>query len=110
MSNSLDPDKARQFVGPDLGPNCLQRLSADETGQLFTKVISRRGWATVYKGYQQTRLVGNWVNIMPIAINKYAYKVCVVTQAGMYRLFEDINYSFPLYVIFVSRDMRKELF
>ena len=28
MSNSLDPDQARCFVGPDLGPNCLQRLSA----------------------------------------------------------------------------------
>ena len=32
-SNSLDPDQARQNVGPDLGPNCLQ-------------------------GYQQTKLVG----------------------------------------------------
>ena len=31
MSNSLDPDQARQFVGPDLGPNCLPRLSADDT-------------------------------------------------------------------------------
>ena len=32
MSNSLDPDQARRFVGPDLGPNCLQRLhvSADD--------------------------------------------------------------------------------
>ena len=29
MSNSLDPDQARHFVGPDLGPNRLQRLSAD---------------------------------------------------------------------------------
>ena len=28
MSNSLDPDQAIHFVGPDLGPNCLQRLSA----------------------------------------------------------------------------------
>ena len=28
MSNSLDPDQAQHFVGPDLGPNCLQRLSA----------------------------------------------------------------------------------
>ena len=26
MSNSMDPDKARHFVGPDLGPYCLQRL------------------------------------------------------------------------------------
>ena len=35
VSNSLDPDQARQnaqhFVGPDTGPNCLQRLSADNT-------------------------------------------------------------------------------
>ena len=29
-SNSLDPDQARRFIGPDLGPNCLQRLSADD--------------------------------------------------------------------------------
>ena len=33
MSNTLDPDQARQFVGPDLGPNCLPRLSADDTGR-----------------------------------------------------------------------------
>ena len=31
VSNSLDPDQARQFVGPDLGSNCLQKLSADDT-------------------------------------------------------------------------------
>ena len=35
VSNSLDPDQARRFVGPDLvgpdlDPNCLQRLSADK--------------------------------------------------------------------------------
>ena len=29
-SNSLDPDRDRHSVGPDLGPNCLQRLSADD--------------------------------------------------------------------------------
>ena len=38
VSNSLDPDQAQHFVGPDLGPNgpdlgpnCLQKLSADDT-------------------------------------------------------------------------------
>ena len=31
MSSSLDPDQARHVVGPDLDPNCLQRLSADDT-------------------------------------------------------------------------------
>ena len=30
-SHSLDPDQARHSVGPDLGLNCLQRLSADDT-------------------------------------------------------------------------------
>ena len=30
VSNSLDPDQARQNVGPDMGPNCLQKLSADD--------------------------------------------------------------------------------
>ena len=28
VSNGLDPDQ--DIVGPDLGPNCLQRLSADD--------------------------------------------------------------------------------
>ena len=31
VSNSLDPDQARHFVGPDLGPNCLRKLLADDT-------------------------------------------------------------------------------
>ena len=35
MSNSLDADQDQQNVGPDLGPNCLQRLS---------EVDKSRGW------------------------------------------------------------------
>ena len=34
MSNSLDADQVRHFVGPDLGPNCSRRLSAEDTGYL----------------------------------------------------------------------------
>ena len=30
VSNNLDSDQDRHSVGPDLGPNCLQRLSADD--------------------------------------------------------------------------------
>ena len=33
-ANSLDQDQARNFVGPDLGPNGLERLSADDTSRL----------------------------------------------------------------------------
>ena len=31
VSSSLDPDQARQFVGPDRCPIYLQRLSVDDT-------------------------------------------------------------------------------
>ena len=30
VSNDLDPDQDRHNVGPDLDPNCLQMLSADQ--------------------------------------------------------------------------------
>ena len=30
VSNSFDPDQDRHCVGPDLGQNCLQRVSADD--------------------------------------------------------------------------------
>ena len=33
VSISLDQDQTQHFVGPDLGPNCLQMLSADETSR-----------------------------------------------------------------------------
>ena len=33
VSNSLESDQARQIVQPDLGPNCLHRLSADDSRQ-----------------------------------------------------------------------------
>ena len=29
MTNILDLDQARHFIGPDLGPNCLKMYSAD---------------------------------------------------------------------------------
>ena len=37
VSNNLNPNQARQKVGPDLDPNCLQRLSADNTSRQRVK-------------------------------------------------------------------------
>ena len=39
MSDSLDPDQDRCSVGPDLGPNCLQKLSGDNTSRRRVKTI-----------------------------------------------------------------------
>ena len=39
--NSLNSDWARHSVGPDLGPNCLQRLSGKETSrQRFKSLLN----------------------------------------------------------------------
>ena len=41
MSNRLDPDQTRHFVGSDLDSNCLQRLSADKTcREIFKRPIT----------------------------------------------------------------------
>ena len=45
VSNSLDPEQAGHFVGSDLGPDCLQRLSADIAGkELNTKQLVDTLW------------------------------------------------------------------
>ena len=33
VSKRLDLDQARRFVGPDLGPTCVHKLSADDTSR-----------------------------------------------------------------------------
>ena len=34
VTNIFDPDQVRNFVRPDLGPNCLQMISADDTKEI----------------------------------------------------------------------------
>ena len=38
MSNDLGLDQDTRSVGPDLGPNCLQRLSADDKSMEREKI------------------------------------------------------------------------
>ena len=40
MSNRLDPDKARRFCQASSGPNCLERLSADDETLYTPKVLN----------------------------------------------------------------------
>ena len=42
LSNSFDPDQVRHLIGPDLGPNCLQRLSADGTSYPLSTTTNRQ--------------------------------------------------------------------
>ena len=43
MSNSFDPDQARHFVRPDPGPNCLERLLAEDTNGQGVKALTEIG-------------------------------------------------------------------
>ena len=43
MLNSLDPDQTRHSVGPDLGPNCLERLLAEDTNWQGVKALTEIG-------------------------------------------------------------------
>ena len=49
MSNGLDPDQERHSVAPDLGPNCLQRLSADDKLPLARKEL--RASSILFKNF-----------------------------------------------------------
>ena len=39
MSNSLDPGQARHYVGPDMVPNSLQKLSDNTSSQRVNLLI-----------------------------------------------------------------------
>ena len=64
VSNSMDLDQTRHFVGPDLGPNCLQRLSAaaDDDTSLYNVTDHIPSW------HVRTNL---FVDIMPDGIMWY---------------------------------------
>ena len=42
VSNNLDPVPSAYFVGPDLGSNCFQRLSADDTSRQRVKLTANQ--------------------------------------------------------------------
>ena len=47
MTNNLDSDQDRHYVRLDLGPNCFQRLSADDTSRERVKIVVR----CIYGGF-----------------------------------------------------------
>ena len=51
VSNSLDPDQAQHLLGPDLGPNYLQRLSADDIRIQKVKAAQTIGFGLFYGGF-----------------------------------------------------------
>ena len=44
VSDSLDPNQTGHFVGPDLNPNYLQNLLADNTSRQRVNLILHNQW------------------------------------------------------------------
>ena len=66
VSNSLDSDQDRHYVAPDLGPNCLQRLSADD--KPFAPFLPFCIQTEIFCVYFQERIVRAEANIMNLEI------------------------------------------
>ena len=76
VSYSLDPDQAQHFVGPDLGPNCLQWLSA---------VSRQQKSALAGKELNTKQFVGTtfwlkpWLKLIPFGSNFFHLAKVVAT-------------------------------
>ena len=79
MSNSLDPDKDRYYVSSDLGPNCLQRLSADDKSPLARKEFKDFNNRLIYTNQQKRD------NILPISPLRYL--LCSLAEFSCTRKF-----------------------
>ena len=66
VSNSLDPDQARHFVRPDLGSNCLQKLSAGK--ELNAKLVDTTFW------------LKPWLKLISFGYNFFFWLKCWLQQ------------------------------
>ena len=57
VSNRLDPDQVLHFVGSDLGPNCLQKLSAEDTSRYKMKRLI----PLFHTGPESHKLTNIWI-------------------------------------------------
>ena len=86
VSNGLDPDQDRHFVGPDLGPNCLQRSSADDKFETELKFwvptsdsLSTHMWQHKWFGWKISEL---YLNLL----KSWSIFVCILTLNKCYPL------------------------
>ena len=78
MSNSFEPDEAAHFVGPDLGPKCLLRLS---------KYICK---ATHIKGTKDQAIL-----YIVFGINNF-YNCRILEHTYIYRKFHQLIFGYKI--------------
>ena len=71
MSNSLDPDQERRFIGPGLHPNSLLKLSADRTKRYSVNLFFYNFGVGVLHGYGSVMII-SMETIVVIYKNDYS--------------------------------------
>ena len=61
MSNSLNSDQDQQNVGPDLGPNCLQRSTGNKIIYVMEHLPSVLGLQWLSGRVLDSKLRGSWL-------------------------------------------------
>ena len=114
MSNSLDPNQARHFVRPDLVPNCLQTLSADETNSFYNlpqirhdKMSGLTCVQIVCKHYQQTILAHLFYILPLIRHDKMSGLICIQTVCKGYQQTTMAHFKNILPTLVKSMAMKK---
>ena len=94
VPNSLNLDQARRSVRSDLGPNCLQRLSADDTSRQTDK--SYAWWANWPSSWNYSKRLENMIMKLSLCLlGNFAcfFVVCSFFQS---QLFGKILSGIPL--------------
>ena len=87
MSNGLDPDQNRLSVGSDLGPNCLQSLSAYNIFADSQERVNELCSVCYYiKGIKMHKKIGN-CNLVPLDIYNESFQVYCSKPGGIFHLY-----------------------
>ena len=77
VSSNFDPDRIRCSVGPYLGPNCLQRLSADHKSRQKGKIFYIISFSLLVKG-----IIKPFKSVFLKKKIHQTTKACKITQHG----------------------------
>ena len=85
MSNNLDPDQARRIVGPDLGPNCLPRLPADDNGRQRVNTVFKESSMQLFP-IQNIKSQIKLARSSPFCVQNNLPSTCIDRQADQLHL------------------------
>ena len=93
VSNSLNPDQARHFAGPELSPNCLQGLSADNKSPIARYLQKQR------KGYNSLSVWSKLQQFLPFCGQMDSPYYHNLTNLSQMEFPTDINWTSPFPIL-----------